>query len=130
MFFATACSLRWLTPCPNMRFERLRTADRVVVRSDTNKALRTISDPASISLLVAFAEAHANRWGTPWYGPPVEVVSAGFYSDSQFLGDLGVGDDFLSAQGCGGLQSRPVSTHDRAAVMQLFGVGDPYDKLR
>lgn len=114
------CGFR--TSCPDMRFARLRPADRVMITSNMNDALRTISDPVSISNLVAFAEAHESGWGTPWFGPPVALVRAHFYSGSRFLGDLGVGTDFLTAQGCGSFQSRRVSASDRTAVMQLFGV--------
>src|SRR5439155_7430636 len=114
------CGFR--TSCPDMRFARLRPADRVMITSNMNDALRTICDPVSISNLVAFAEAHESGWGTPWFGPPVALVRAHFYSGSRFLGDLGVGTDFLTAQGCGSFQSRRVSASDRTAVMQLFGV--------
>lgn len=118
------------TSCPDMRFPRLRPADRVVITSNLNDTLRTISDTASISELVAFAEAHDSGWGTPWFGPPVALVRANFYAGSQFLGDLGVGSDFLAAQGCGSFQSRSVSPSDRVAVMRVFGVPDPYkDKV-
>jgi len=96
-----------------------------------NDPRRTISDPASISNLVAFAEAHENGWEVPWWGPRGALVRANFYSGSRFLGDLGVGSDFLGAQGCGDFHSRPVSAGDRVAIMRMFGVPDPYkDNVR
>jgi hypothetical protein len=111
-----------------MQFARLRGANRVVVTTNMNETLRTISDRASIAALVAFAEAHDRDWGAPWYGPAVALVRANFYADDRFLGDLSVGNTFLTAQGCGGFNTRPVSPDDRAAVMVIFAVADPYAK--
>jgi len=111
-----------------MQFARLRPADRVLITTNMNKTLRTISDPASVTALVSFAEAHASDWEVPWYGPHGALVRANFYAGNRFLGDLGVGSTFLSAQGCGDFPIRPVSAADRAVVMQMFGVADPYAK--
>ena len=112
--------------CQDMQFARLRPADRVLITTNMNETLRTISDPASVAALVSFAEAHASDWEVPWYGPPGALVRANFYAGNRFLGDLGVGNTFLTAQGCGDFHSRPVSAADRAVVMQMFGVQDPY----
>jgi|RhiMetdeSRZDD1v2_1073273.scaffolds.fasta_scaffold110918_2 hypothetical protein len=114
--------------CRDMQFARLRPADRVLITTNMNETLRTISDPASVAALVSFAEAHASDWEVPWYGPPGALVRANFYAGNRFLGDLGVGSTFLSAQGCGDFPSRPVSGADRAVLMQMFGVPDPYAK--
>lgn len=114
--------------CPDMQFARLRPADRVLIITNMNETLRTITDPALVAALVSFAEAHASDWEVPWSGPPGALVRANFYAGNRFLGDLGVGSTFLSAQGCGDFPSRPVSADDRAVVMQMFGVPDPYAK--
>ena len=116
------------TRCPDMQFARLRPADRVVITTNMNETLRTISDPTAVAALVAFAEAHTSGWEVPWYGPRGSLVRANFYAGNRFLGDLGVGGTFLTAQGCGDFQSAPVSSDDRMIVMQLFGVPDPYAK--
>jgi hypothetical protein len=79
-----------------------------------------------VAALVSFTEAHATGWEVPWYGPRGSRVRANFYAGGRFLGDLGVGPTFLTAQGCGDFQSRPVSADDRAVVMGMFGVPDPY----
>jgi len=111
-----------------MQFARLQPADRVLITTSMNETLRTISDPASVAALISFAEAHATGWEVPWYGPPGALVRANFYAGNRFLGDLGVGSDFVSAQGCGDFPSRPISAEDRAIVMRMFGVPDPYAK--
>jgi hypothetical protein len=109
-----------------MQFARLRPADRVVITTNMNETLRTISDPTLVAALVSFAEAHASDWEVPWWGPRGSLVRANFYAGNRFLGDLGVGSTFLTAQGCGDFQSRAVSPDDRVIVMQMFGVPDPY----
>jgi len=112
--------------CADMQFSRLRPADRVVITTNLNATLRTISDPTSVAALVSFAEGHASGWEVPWYGPRGSLVRANFYAGNRFLGDLGVGGTLLTAQGCGDFQSRPVSPDDRVVIMGLFGVPDPY----
>src|SRR5256885_15605136 len=112
--------------CPDMQFARLRMADRVLITTNMNETLRTISDPTSIAALVEFAEVHAGGWAVPWYGPQGSLVRANFYAGNRFLGDLGVGSTILTAQGCGDFNSRPVSAADRLIVMRMFGVSDPY----
>ena len=114
--------------CSDMQFARLRPADRVLITTNMNETLRTISDPASVAALVSFAEAHASDWEVPWYGPRGALVRANFYDGNRFLGDLGVGSTFITAQGCGDFHSRPVSAEDRVVIMQMFGVPDPYVK--
>ena len=114
--------------CPDMQFARLRPADRILITTNMNETLRTISHPASVAALVSFAEAHAGDWETPWSGPRGGRVRANFYAGNRFLGDLGVGSTFLTAQGCGYFFSRPVSADDRAVLMQMFGVPDPDEK--
>jgi hypothetical protein len=48
-----------------------------------------------------------------------------FYAGKRFLGDLGVGKRYLSARGCGYLQSRHVDSEDRKTLIELIGRGDP-----
>ncbi len=112
-------------PCLDMRWERLAQTDRIVI-SDSSREKRTIQDKATIEKITAFALSHRSGWETPWAGTPVALVRADFYVGSKFLGDLGVGSNFLTAQGCGYFQSRNVSAQDREIIMSLFAVKDPY----
>jgi len=113
-------------PCEDMAFGRLTSADRAVVRTNNMRDLREITDAATIDKLTAFAISHADNWETPIAGTPVAMLRVDFYSGNDFLGDFGLGSDFLSAQGCGFFQSRSVDPKDREALLQLFGVPDPY----
>jgi hypothetical protein len=76
-----------------------------------------VTSPAAIAALVAFAESHGSGWNYPWYGPPVD----------RFLGDFGMGTNFLSAQGCGDFQSRRIDKSERRRLIMLIGVPDPYE---
>ncbi len=107
-----------------MHFERLREANRAEITLDS----RTVGELKAsdvLQQLAQFAEAHASGWGYPWYAPPVARLYVEFYAGKRFLGDLGVGKSFLSARGCGFLQSTKVDSEDRRTLIQLIGIGDP-----
>lgn len=95
--------------CPNMHFERLHQANRAVVTVDSHPVGAEIRSPDTLAALANFAQAHSSGWGYPWYGPPVERLSVEFFADARFLGDFGVGTNFIAAQGCGYFQSRGIS---------------------
>jgi hypothetical protein len=113
-------------PCEDMGFQRFRNANRVEITDNHNNVLRRIENPAQIQALANVAISYKSGWGTPWAGAPIALVRANFFQGNKFLGDFGVGSGFLSAQGCGYFQSRNVNSKDRAVIIQLFGVRDPY----
>ena len=119
---AASCS----APCSNMHFERLRETNRAVITIDSHAVGSEIQSPDALAALVNFAETHSSSWGEPWYGAPVAKLRVEFYAGDRFLGDLGVGTNFISAQGCAFFQSRAVSPSDRRKLLALIGVGDPY----
>jgi hypothetical protein len=104
-----------------MHFEQLREADRAVVTVGSGREYTEIRSPDTLRALVDFAQAHSYGWGEPWYGAPVARVYVNFYAGTRFLGDFGVGTDFLSAQGCGFFQSRTVSSDDKRKLVALIG---------
>jgi hypothetical protein len=114
--------------CVDMQFERLSKTDNIVITDNLNKKLRSINDEATINEIVNFALSHKTKWATPVAGTPVALLRANFYSNGKFIGDLGVGSNFLTAQGCGYFQSREVTSKDREMIMGLFSVKDPYVK--
>lgn len=114
------------TPCPDMQFQRLTPTDRIVIIDNRNREIRTIQDQTKIGEITRFALSHASGWETPWAGTPVASVRANFYVGEKFIGDLGVGRNFLTAQGCSFFQSRKVSAKDREVILRLLAVKDPY----
>ena len=109
-----------------MRFDRFMNADRAVITSNRDEPLRTIADTLAIRQFASFALDHQSHWNVPWYGTPIALLRANFYRGSKFLGDFGLGSNFLEAQGCGDFQSRSLSSADRSKILTLFGVPDPY----
>ncbi|MDB6101213.1 MAG: hypothetical protein JWO52_1212 [Gammaproteobacteria bacterium] len=115
----TSCS----SGCHDTEFETWNRADHIVVAVGTNKNHHTITDPARIAKIVAFARAHAEGWGNPWYGTPVGNISLEIYAAEKFLGHLAIGWNFLEAQGCDGdFMSRDLSLGDRAVILSLAGL--------
>lgn len=106
-------------------FARLDTADRVVISTASGSPLRTTRDTTEIASLTSFAASHDEDWETPWSGPPVAAFRANFYAGDRYLGHLGVGADILTTD-LGGFLSRSVSADDRARVVAIFAVPDPY----
>ncbi|MCE9636303.1 MAG: hypothetical protein K8T90_11425 [Planctomycetes bacterium] len=122
---AASCGLMQAVSGERVAFDALAAADRVVVRGTSmDDERRTITDRASIASLAAFAADHADGWETPWYGPPVALLRADFYVGETYVRHLGVGSNFLTTDE---FLSRSVNDGDRAAVMKLLGVADPYD---
>jgi hypothetical protein len=108
-----------------MGFKSFEKADRIVVKQMSKTILTTITDRPRILQIAQFAEAHGNDWSVPLAGTPIGNISLEFYSGGQFLGDLGIGKEFLDAQGCGYFFSRRLATDDRHEISRLIGVSDP-----
>lgn len=124
--FVSFCGCIKAPPCLNMQFDVLAGADRIIITDNTGKPLRRVTEPSEIKQISGFALSHRSDWETPWSGTPIAPIRANFYQNNRFIGDLGVGDDFLTSQGCGRFQYRPVSETDRQWIMKLFSVEDPY----
>ncbi len=114
--------------CPDMRFERLARTDRIVIADNMNKEIKTITDKSNIGDITNFVLSHSTGWETPWAGTPVARLRANFYVGEKFIGDFGVGSNFITAQGCGYFQSRRINEDDRKIIMSLLAVNDPYGK--
>ena len=102
--------------------------NRIVITDNHDNELRAIQDEETIAGITNFALAHSSDWEMPWYGTPVALVRANFFVDDKFLGDFGVGNSFLTAQGCHNFLSRQISPDERLEIMRLFAVLDPYAK--
>ena len=109
-----------------MDFEAFRQADRAVITVDSHASDDEIRSVDTLRALAGFAEEHSSGWSYPEFGPPIARLSVQFFAGDRFLGDFGVGTDFLAAQGCGYFYSRAVSAADRQKLIALIGVPDPY----
>jgi len=123
-FMLASCSTS--NECPYMDFQEFRVADRALITVDSNAIDDEIRSVDRLRALVDFAEEHNSGWSSPVFGPPIARLSVQFFVGNRFLGDFGVGTDFLAAQGCGYFYSRAVSAADRQKLIALIGVPDPY----
>lgn len=105
-------------------FHSWETADRVLVKGNSKTLLRTITDKTVILGLAQFAEAHQTRWSLPAAGTPIAPLTLEFFSGPKFLGHLGIGQNFLEAQGCDDFVSRNLSGADHSAVIRMLGNPD------
>jgi hypothetical protein len=102
-------------------FSYLDGATRIDVRTNLDKPIKTISDPAQIQGALAFVKQRKTGWGSPWYGPPVPQVVLNFYIDNRYLGGYGIGSNFLATNPEPFL-SRSITVGERDEIMQLLGV--------
>lgn len=115
--------------CKDMEYFRTwETADRVLVQVDSKAVVRTIIDRSVILELARFSEAHQTGWSIPAAGTPAARLSIEFFSGNKFLGHLGIGRNFLEAQGCDDFVSRRLSAADRSVVIRMLGVSDSLDR--
>jgi hypothetical protein len=102
-------------------FHSWETADRVLVKGNSKILLLTITDKTIILGLAKFAEAHQTGWSLPAAGTPIAPLTVEFFSGTKFLGHLGIGQNFLEAQGCDDFVSRNLSGADHSAVISMLG---------
>jgi hypothetical protein len=103
--------------------------DVVTVHGLGLDTLRSISDPDSISDLLAFINERTDRWGgiSDVFGVPIPLIRVDLY-DSQdqqnrgFRGSFGAGNDFFETQRVGTFASRPASTRELEEFARLVGV--------
>jgi hypothetical protein len=84
----------------------------------SNKEIKKITDPATISQIVAFINSQEEGWRSPWYEPPIPKVRVVFYAPRQKLGTLSIGDDFLSS----GSYLKPASAEEIGRIFELIGL--------
>jgi hypothetical protein len=100
---------------------------RIDVRTNLDVPITTITDQSQIASVVAFVNARADKWETPWYGVPVPTVVANFYRDKTFLGHFGVGSNFFEIHRSGDFFSRSASDPERLEFMKLLAV--PFERI-
>jgi hypothetical protein len=100
---ATACSQQ------NLNFGPFEHVTRIEVRHHGG-GTSPITSPAQIASVVGFANQELAGWKVPWAGVPVPDISADLYSESTFLGHLGVGPGFLETQRDGTFLAKFVSS--------------------
>jgi hypothetical protein len=108
--------------CHVTEFDGWSTADHIDIRLGNQRPQRTITDPSLIAKIATFAQAHADDWGSPWYGTPIGNITLEVYSGHRFMGHLAIGPTFLESQGCDDFMSRSLSQTDRRVILSLVGL--------
>jgi hypothetical protein len=103
-------------------FPVLDSVTTVAVKGRGSPYLFQITDGQAVSRIVAFVDSHRTGWEKPWYGTPVPVATAEFYSGTDFKGSFGVGENFLEAQRDGGFFSQNAAP---AEVRRFLDLLDP-----
>ena len=102
-------------------FRSWETSDRIELSENSKAALETISDKERILQVARFVENREDGWSVPLVGTPIARFNLRFYSGRTFLGHLGIGTNFLEAQGCDGFVSRNLPPKERQLLVSLIG---------
>jgi hypothetical protein len=112
-------------PCDDIDFRSLNDADRIVVKYMSKTVLTTIHDSQAIARAASFAQSRTRGWADRIAGTPIGTLSVDFYAGEKFVGGFGIGDSFLTAQGCDAFVSRSLSGKDRREIMRILDIQDP-----
>jgi hypothetical protein len=88
--------------------------------SDPSHSSTKITDGRAITQIVAFVDAHRNGWVAPWFGVPVPIEVAEFYSGTEFKGSFGVGKDFLETQRDGSFFLQSATSNEVSSFLKLL----------
>jgi hypothetical protein len=107
-------------------FPKLGNVTSVVVSDHHGVALRTITDPGTISLIVVFADSQYRDWSIPRYGTVRSSTVANFYDGTQFKGYFGVAEEYFVCQRFGGTYAKAAGDAERREFLNLLQVaGQP-----
>jgi hypothetical protein len=101
-------------------FSSIGSTTEIVVEDvfASNKEIKKITDPATISQIVAFVNSQEKGWKSPWYDPPIPKVRVIFYAHQRKLGTLSIGADFFST----GSYLKPASEQEVRRIFELIGL--------
>lgn len=103
-------------------FSSLDSTDRIVVTTNLNKTITTVGDPETIRTVLAFVKGHKQGWTVPRGGVPIAMLRLNFYLGDEPLGNVGVGETFLSAHQHGGFYSKKSDESERAKLLAIIGI--------
>jgi hypothetical protein len=103
-------------------FAAFTVADRLVLTDNLNRPSKTIADPETIDAVMAFLLQQKHHWGVPPGGVPVARLRLNFYADDRILGNVGVGQEFLSLHYAGGFYSKQVPFAVTEELRTLLGL--------
>lgn len=111
----TACGRRW-----TIDTGKIAGADRVDVILH-NEPIATISDPQRVRDIVEFFGRYREGWSEPIGGPLGPSLNFFFYQKGQYLGDFGIGLDYITT----GASSRPAPASEINNLASRLGLKWP-----
>jgi hypothetical protein len=100
-----ACSNTHASPLANLGEI---TSAQVSVRVDGASTTKVVTDSVTLAQLRALATA-PGAWKSTWHTPPAGQVRAALYRDTQYVGVVSIGPDFIGARGASAEQFRPIA---------------------
>jgi hypothetical protein len=62
---------------------------------DQDQILKEVTDPSQVAEIVRFINEQRHGWYTPIQGTPMPKIKLRFYTNEEFKGNFGVGEDFF-----------------------------------
>lgn len=78
-------------------FAGLLTADRIEVRTTSDRAVATVAEQGKIRAAAEFIEKHRDGWVDVWTGPRAPWLILDFYRDRRYIGGFGIATSYLVA---------------------------------
>jgi hypothetical protein len=78
-----------------IQFARLEPADRIVVRTRSGEAIKTIDDKTQIDVAVRFIRQYETGWRDPISGPRVPRFMLDFFVGERRIGSYGIGVRYI-----------------------------------
>ncbi|MBN1191716.1 MAG: hypothetical protein JXA46_18335 [Dehalococcoidales bacterium] len=103
-------------------FNDLEAADRIVVTTNLNRTVATISDAGIIAAILDYLKRHSGGWTVPDKGVPVTNLRLNFYRGERILGNIGAEQTLLVAHQYGGFYSRTVDEGERPRLLEIAGL--------
>ena len=102
-------------------FSTLKRADRISVRTNSDKPVKELTDPSQLAAALDFLDHHTTGWSENWSGPLIPALMLQFYDGSKRLGGFGVGETYIVADpSTYGWLSRQVKIEDRDALLNTL----------
>jgi hypothetical protein len=101
-------------------FGDFAAADRLVVTTNTNRTLKTVTEGERIRAVLAVLHERTAGWTVPVDGVPVANLRLNFYQGERILGNVGLGRTFLAVHYRGNFWSQKSGTEVYDQVTSLL----------
>ncbi len=104
-------------------FSDLDAADTVRMTTNLNEEIARIADPKAIAAVVRWLCERSDGWSEPPGGAVILDDRLNFSAGRRSLGNVGVGDRYMTAHRKGRFYQRDAGPSDREEMLRLQGFG-------